>query len=157
MASYTKTYDVMKALQGQILDQMGEEIDGAIIYDGGLQEAFDNHFGQSQGSSLRAFVFFGISNDSPDGLTGSGGPVRQGLAVDFYVAVRATGTTRYAGDLERLYAMSDLVQFVVFDPANWTSDMKTKIGAVEFGFRQRTVTSSDLFVHQVRFVFRPRR
>jgi hypothetical protein len=154
---YYSTNEVLEAVAGQIRDQVSNYADDVIVFDGSLEQAIRDHFGQTTKSALKTVVFLALSEDIPDSISGAGLPIRNGLATDIYVIVRSDGRARYTKDRQRLYDVSDALIYTVFDCANRTEDYTSRVAANNFVLRRRgNPTDDSIMAHLIRFIFKPR-
>lgn len=155
--TYFSTAEVMDAIAGQVRDQLSQYTDDVVIFDGSLEQAVEDHFGQATKSRLKTVVFLGLTDDLQDAISGAGIPIRNALMVDLVAVVRTDGKSRYTKDRERLYGLSDALVYTVFDCPNWTAGYTARVHANKFVLRRRAASDGDLMAHLVRFTFHPAR
>lgn len=133
------TSNVMLGLKAQLESQLGAAVPYVIWFEGDVRSAVEAHFSQATGpASKKPIVFFSLSDDLANVLSGEGHQIRPQLLVDFFVIQRSDGRSNYITDLTRLYGVSDTVAYTAFEYASGlVSDYTDYIYNITFQFRRR--------------------
>lgn len=148
--SYTSSNDIFEAFAGQLDSQLGDTVDGVVIFDGDLTQAVEQHLNESGLGDTTIFV--GMPETTAENLDGCGLPMRETTAVDVYIIVRAKGRSRYGVDRERLWDISDKVVHEVFTCSARTPLFRDRIYGLKFVRRSRLQAQTpDLLATRVEF------
>jgi|DEB0MinimDraft_6_1074348.scaffolds.fasta_scaffold130890_2 hypothetical protein len=132
---YTSSNHIFEAIAGQIDSQLSDKVGGVVIFDGDLTQAIEQHLNESGLGDTTIFV--GMPESTAETLDGCGLPMREMLAVDVYVVVRAKGRSRYGIDRERLWDITDSVVNDVFSCDNRTTLFRERVYGLQFVRRAR--------------------
>jgi hypothetical protein len=148
--SYTSSNDIFEVFAGQIDQHLRGSIDGVIIFDGDLSQAIEQRLNESGLGDTTVFV--GLPESTAERLDGCGLPLRETIAVDVYIVVRAKGRSRYGADRERLWDITDKIVHDVFTCDNRTPEFKEKVYGLKFQRRARMQAATpELLANRVEF------
>lgn len=155
---YIPTTTLIRSIKDQLSEQLAEHANRVMYFEGDLYEAVMAQFGQATTSSIKSAVIFGLSDDIPSAISGSGAALRSRLFVDFYVIVRNDGKSRRDDDIDRMLRISDVIFHEAFDYPNTSEPFREAIASAEVQFRRRYNTGDvSYYAHVIRFAFQAHR